>query len=148
MKTKDTADKLSPWLDKLSEGKTLIYGEHDKSTVFAIIRSIVDLAQAVNDGKYICEYIAKFPEPPEGEEWHNPDKLTPEQVGVDDGWRLLLVSELAKDRDAVIGDMLLSKGWDKGCYGNNANATYRVKTAEHPVGSLKPKVEKPVKCKE
>jgi hypothetical protein len=38
-----------------------------------------------------------FPEPPAGEEWHNPDELSPEQVGVNDGWRLLLESETQED---------------------------------------------------
>ncbi len=32
----------------------------------------------------------EFPQPPEGKEWHNPENLTPEQVGVSEGWRLLL----------------------------------------------------------
>lgn len=36
----------------------------------------------------------EFPAPPEGESWHNPDGLTAEQVEVDKGWRLLLVSEI------------------------------------------------------
>lgn len=38
-----------------------------------------------------------FPALPPGEAWHNPEGLTPEQVGVDEGWRLQLVSELTND---------------------------------------------------
>lgn len=34
-----------------------------------------------------------FPAPPEGRSWHNPENLTPEQVGVADGWRLVLSDE-------------------------------------------------------
>lgn len=38
--------------------------------------------------------ILEFPTPPKGEEWHNPHKLTATQVGVHEGWRLLLRSEV------------------------------------------------------
>jgi len=37
---------------------------------------------------------SQFPEPPTGEQWHNPGKLSPHVVGVQGGWRLLLVSEV------------------------------------------------------
>lgn len=36
----------------------------------------------------------EFPAPPSGEEWHNPDGLTPEQVEISYEWRLLLSSEI------------------------------------------------------
>lgn len=39
-----------------------------------------------------------FPELPTGEEWHNPARLTPEQVETDKGWRLITKSE-ANARD-------------------------------------------------
>lgn len=38
---------------------------------------------------------ATFPDPPKGKKWHNPEGLTPEQVGVADGWRLCLTTERA-----------------------------------------------------
>ena len=87
----------------------------------------------------------KFPDPPDGEQWHNTDNLTAEQVGIEDGWRLLLVSEIyerthyIKSRVWVIGS-----GWgllDTWLCRSNL-VTYRVKASEHPVGSLKPKGEK------
>jgi len=34
-----------------------------------------------------------FPDPPHGWEWHNPEKLTPELIGITDGWRLLVQGE-------------------------------------------------------
>ncbi len=36
-----------------------------------------------------------FPDPPHGWEWHNPENLTPAQVGIADGWRLCLAGETA-----------------------------------------------------
>jgi hypothetical protein len=39
---------------------------------------------------------ACIPEPPAGESWHNPDNVTAEQLGVREGWRLLLSSEVGK----------------------------------------------------
>ena len=42
-----------------------------------------------------CDFrILDFPEPPEGQKWHNPPGLTATQVGVHEGWRLLLDCEL------------------------------------------------------
>lgn len=35
----------------------------------------------------------KFPDPPEGRKWHNPENLTPEQVEINKGWRLCLKGE-------------------------------------------------------
>jgi len=151
METKELADELMIWLPKLSAGKTLVYGQHDKSHIFAIINSITDLTEAVNKGKYIAEYIPKFPEPPEGESWFNGSDLSADQVGVNDGFRLLLISELY-NRECQIeaeGWSDVERKWTKGRFWavEKSIVTYRVKTAEHPVGSLKPK-EEAVKCKE
>lgn len=43
--------------------------------------------------KYIFR-VLDFPEPPKGKEWWNPMKLTATNVGVHEGWRLLLEGEL------------------------------------------------------
>jgi hypothetical protein len=40
-----------------------------------------------------------FPPAPEGTAWHNPENLTPEQVGVSEGWRLLLEDERVYQQD-------------------------------------------------
>jgi len=45
----------------------------------------------------IAKPVLTFGKPPEGREWHNPEKLTPEQVEVDKGWRLMLVGEAVPD---------------------------------------------------
>lgn len=42
--------------------------------------------------------ILDFPSPPEGQKWHNPANLNATQVGVRDGWRLLLESEVGEDQ--------------------------------------------------
>lgn len=42
-----------------------------------------------------CDYrILDFLEPTKGQEWHNPLKFNASKVGVHEGWRLLLKSEL------------------------------------------------------
>jgi len=46
------------------------------------------------------ETIIVMPVPPAGEQWHNPEGLTPEQFG--EGWRPLLVSEVEARRDKTI----------------------------------------------
>lgn len=38
-----------------------------------------------------------FGEPPAGHEWHNPENLTPEQVGIAEGWRLQVKGEERTD---------------------------------------------------
>lgn len=48
-----------------------------------------------------------FPEPPEGEKWHNPDNITPDQLG--EGYRLLLESEITNGRKRT----RLINRWDK-----------------------------------
>ena len=41
----------------------------------------------------------EFPESPAGRQWHNPEACTPEQVGIADGWRLLLKDEEIRQGD-------------------------------------------------
>ncbi len=38
-----------------------------------------------------------FPDPPHGYAFHNPENLTPEQVGISSGWRLMVEGELRAD---------------------------------------------------
>jgi hypothetical protein len=66
----------------------------------------------------------EFPAPPEGKAWHNPEKLTPEQVGVSEGWRLLLKNELVE-----IGDMHSMKNGTWSHSGNHRSSDARGKTA-------------------
>ena len=54
------------------------------------------------ESKPVAATPLTFGDPPVGYTWHNPENLTPEQVEVDKGWRLLLVGEIAtKKRDDV-----------------------------------------------
>lgn len=79
----------------------------------------------------------EFPTPPEGEEWHNPDKLTPGQIGVKDGWRLLLESEIGLPHNHLKneGKYLDGKclGWEAGEWSGMLNSglsssyTYRTR---------------------
>lgn len=50
-----------------------------------------------------------FGDPPDGYTWHNPDNLTPEQVGTADGWRLCCKEETANLPDE--GWLLGKKAW-------------------------------------
>lgn len=73
----------------------------------------------------------KFPDPPCGEEWHNPDGLSAAQVGVRDGWRLLVKSEVRVPRREHIAhscEMWRRTRWDSdGWSGTIQSATYRTK---------------------
>ena len=59
---------------------------------------------------------------------HNPDNLTGEQVGVNDGWRLLDEDEI-RDDCGVLGEIrvFVDDSWDSGCVGWDHSATYRTK---------------------
>lgn len=89
------------------------------------------------------------PQPaPKIAEGHNPSKLTEEQVGVKDGWRLLSEDE-RKQRDKLPPlatkkiQVWLSPGWDGDSpySGNEINWTYRTK---QPPGFFLPKKKKRV----
>ena len=73
---------------------------------------------------------AAYP-PPKGEEWHNPQNLTPEQVGVKDGWRLALKSEVCDAHPIRYKcEMAFSEGgaWEGGLgHGDTVYNTYRTK---------------------
>lgn len=62
-------------------------------------------------------------------EGHNPDKLTEEQVGVSDGWRLLESEEIAERVQAPSIDMWLSPchRWVGGTTAGSPIVTYRTK---------------------
>lgn len=46
-----------------------------------------------------------FPDPPEGDSWHNPHDLSSTQVGIEDGWRLLTESEFQNGRMGQRGNV-------------------------------------------
>lgn len=49
--------------------------------------------------------ILDFPEPPKGQEWHNPNNHTATKVGVHEGWRLLTEEEYIKGNKNHRGDV-------------------------------------------
>jgi hypothetical protein len=75
------------------------------------------------------DFESKFPDPPLGRKWHNPENLTPEEVGIADGWRLCLEDEPGNLPDQYLND---DYEWTGGeCiidtpYGN-FESTYRTK---------------------
>lgn len=82
-------------------------------------------------------FSEEFPPAPEGHAYHNPENLTPEQVGVSEGWRLLL-----EDEQAVEGDEVnLPLGWEPtlnyGGHTKSASLTYRTK---RPLPTTPPKL--------
>ena len=134
------ADEVMIWLPKFSAGVTLeIIGHKTMSVVLCPS----DLIDAIEVGCEIRIKAIAFPDAPDGEEWQNPDNLTAEQVGIEDGFRLILESERPNLQPGF-----KCEGWSGawkvyriGSCGLKST-TYRVKASEHPVGSLKPKGEK------
>jgi len=100
--------------------------------------------------KTIC-YICKISRDEPGESWcsawhkpaaHNPDQLTPEQVGVSDGYRLLDVDEI-KDRQKM--HIHIEARNKRGGYwltsyrsfGNDPQITYRTRLTREQLAKLK-----------
>jgi hypothetical protein len=73
------------------------------------------------------------PAPPDDPE-HNPDGLTPDQVGVADGWRLLRRSEVRARRELVEVQRWLDAEWCGGTWmASVLHGTYRTRL---PYGEL------------
>lgn len=64
---------------------------------------------------------------------HNPAKLTADQIGVSDGWRLLRKSEIKSGRGAMNCQSWEYGIWDKFYFGSNHLKTYRTRV---PFGQL------------
>ena len=75
-----------------------------------------------------------FGNPPAGQEWHNPAGLTPEQVDIKHGWRLLLKSEIAelggdfrREADCWVLGTQGKFYWKSGNIGMQASKSYRTR---------------------
>lgn len=115
-----------------------------KTPLFPILTKLEELGmiKEKEDGAIQIKPIA-FPDAPDGEEWHNPSNYSPEFLEIDNGWRLLLTSEVWGNHLKTRCQGVQTSGeWGEGFYGVVKSVTYRVKVSEHPVGSLKPKEEK------
>jgi len=158
MNQKELSDELMIWLPKMSAGKTLEYAFADGGTTK--IDTIEQLIRHVSGSGEIRIKVTPFPAAPDGEEWHNPDTLSVEQVGVNEdgkfeaGFRLLLKSELDVGRTKKYCQLWIGVdeegpcGWSFGEFpGICQEETYRVHSDEHPVGSLKP-ASSTIKCKQ
>lgn len=78
-----------------------------------------------------------FPPLPENCQWHNPDNLTPEQVG--DGWRLLTVEEMEAGRSS--GEHFKGEQyWDRARWHSSCNGAcrYRDQTNRLPLSTPYP----------
>ena len=132
---------MMAWLPKMLSGKTLeaVYSDGSTETVTDVSCLIKDIKAGLT---FRIKAIA-FPDAPDGEQWHNPSNYSPEFLEVDNGWRLLLTSEVWGNHLKTRCQGVQTSGeWGEGFYGVAKRLTYRVKTSEHPVGSLKPKGEK------
>lgn len=83
---------------------------------------------SMNEPPALFLSVPAFPNPPEGEEWHNPGNLTPEQVG--EGYRLLLKGEVKVRGEGVkfiecFGENAWSDNWE----GSLSKRTYRLPTS-------------------
>ena len=143
------ADELMIWLPKISAGTALEFLHDVVNTDWHEILDVNGLIRELGNESEIRIKAIAFPDAPEGEEWQNPDNLTAEQVGIEDGWRLLLVSEIYhRETSARISGCIWMPSLDiprwsiyGRKYGEEKFSSYRVKASDHPVGSLKPKVE-------
>lgn len=87
------------------------------------------------------EPVGAFLPKPKIAEGNNPQKLTEDQVGVKDGWRLLTSEEVDTPRDSLIADIERwsddRRSWDNSHWsGNMRSCTYRTKK---PAGFFLPK---------
>jgi len=146
MTEKELAEQLIKWLPELAAGKTLetVYCDGSGHE----IASIEDLIEEIQDDDATIRIKqTPIPDAPDSESWQNPDNLTAEQIGIDQGWRLLLKSEIIPRKSADITGWYFSMNDEWAAlptgkiYGSGRATTYRVKADEYPVGSLKPKSE-------
>ena len=64
---------------------------------------------------------------------HNPDKLTEEQVGVKDGWRLFEADEIILEGRYLDGiEFWDETKWLNGCHGDSKRVPYRFLPSRNP----------------
>lgn len=91
-------------------------------SVYANAESVLRTLKGIQNPK-----PSEFPKLPEGMEWHNPNNLTPKQVEVNQGWRLILKSEAGGSMPISSCDRWEHEKWQSGNYGANIAASYRTK---------------------
>lgn len=154
MNQKELIDELITCLIKMQAGKTLetVYPNGNTSK----ITDVAELISFIESGDEIRIRQIPIPDAPDGEEWLNPDNLTGGQIGIDNGYRLLLKSECENLSKGDLRQGFTScecwideqTQWSGATYyGAAASITYRVVAKKYPVGSLKPE-PKPIKCRE
>ena len=73
-----------------------------------------------------------------GPEWFNPDNLTPEQVGVSEGWRLLTVDEVSSESREYPETQWYRKGvWQRTSTWNASREGCCTLRTKHPIGYYK-----------
>jgi len=140
MQTKELAEQLSPWLPELISGKTLERNHVNDRHQWVDILDITGLAHFINMGCEIRIKQTPIPPAPDGDSWQNPDNLTAEQIGIDEGWRLLLKSELVFRDEKICCEGWRTDGkWSRTSplYSNDTDMTYRVGAKKYPIGMLR-----------
>jgi len=139
MNQKKLCQELMTWLPELECGKALEVDDYIGKSVE--ICDVNDLIIAIKSGHQIRIKQTPIPPAPDGDEWHNPHNLTGEQIGTDQGYRLLLKSEIC-DRDCPFPGQLWNfnkSDWGSGLnvYGASDLITYRVDAKKYPLGMLR-----------
>jgi len=135
METKELAEQLIPWLRELAAGKTLQYVFSD-GCGYTNIGDIDHLIHHLQGSGEIRIKQTPIPPAPDDDSWQNPDNLTAEQIGIDQGWRLLLKSEIGAGRGRIC-QMWHFGEWLHGAFGNCEDETYRVAAQKFPLGMLR-----------
>lgn len=116
------AESLSAEISRL--GRLLVSANQQRDSALARVAVLEGMPSIEKDPWRL------YP-PPQGEEWHNPDKLTPEQVGVKEGWRLLTVSEVESNDQTLKEHVFLWSSlhsvWRSQAKGNELCFTYRTR---------------------
>lgn len=111
--------------------KASIPGVYNKAYIYRVPErdnKLEEIARLTREPSQLRDEIdtEKFPE---GYDWHNPTNLSPDCVGVNKGWRLLLKSEIISERNCTYEIQGWSGGkWDSTSWcGADDFITYRTK---------------------
>jgi hypothetical protein len=110
------------------------------STIYGLAKKAADFDQLLKPEPSTPEPLV-FPDPPYGWEWWNPANLTPEQVGIKDGWRLCLGQEQANLPDEEWCS--LDYGWKDAGASSRPYSYFRTRTfrTKAPLPAPKPTPE-------
>lgn len=76
----------------------------------------------------------EFPPAPYGKEWHNPNRLTPEEIDISNGWRLLCKGEKVGEGDRVYS--YSDREWQTSANTGTKPSDYRTYRTKRPVPTI------------